>query len=96
MHIPVLAAAKQGVFVPYTFTDDGWMMAGIQLLKLMPGYRDYLDASGVPQGINNINRFDYLLEIRKAQIQMPSGMSLNEVARGQTFTLYSIEHNDEK
>jgi hypothetical protein len=87
VHVPVLAAAKQGVFVPYTFTD-AWMTPGIQLLKVTPGYRDYLDTSGALQSINNIERFDYLLEIREPRVKMPTGISLNEVARerGRTWT----------
>jgi len=94
--VPVLVAAKQGVFVPYTFTDDGWMMPGIQLLKLMPGYRDYSDTRDAIYSINNIARFDYLLEIRNPQVKMPTGISLNEVARGQTFTLYRIDQDGTK
>jgi hypothetical protein len=90
IHVPVLAAAKQSIFVPYTFTDDGVLVNGIQLLKLRPDYRDYWRASPESTNIDDIKRFDYLLEIQKPRVKIPSGVSLNEVGRGQTFALYRI------
>ena len=55
-HVPVLAAAKQRVFVPYTFTNDTGPR-GIQLLDLMPSYRDYARdfSTGLPY-INDLRR----------------------------------------
>jgi hypothetical protein len=93
IHVPVLAAAKQGLFVPYTFTDDGVLVNGIQLLKLRPDYRDYWRASPESSNIDDIKRFNYLLEIQKPQVKVPTGISLNEVGRGQTFTLYRIDQD---
>jgi hypothetical protein len=81
VHVPVLAAAKRGVFEPYTFTDHG---EGLQLLKL----RD-----PVPTRIQD---FDYLLEIGNPQVKIPPGISLKEIGRGQTFTLYQIRHGTSK
>lgn len=78
VHVPVLAAAKRGVFEPYTFTDHG---EGLQLLKL----RDPVPTS--------IQDFDYLLEIDNPQFKIPPGISLKEIGRGQTFTLYRIHHS---
>ena len=73
VHVPVLAAAKRGVFEPNTFTDHG---QGLQLLKK----RDPIPTS--------IRDFDYLLEIGDPEVKIPTGISLKEVGRGQTFILY--------
>jgi len=81
VHVPVLAAAKHDVFEPYTFTDHG---AGLQLLEK----RDPVPTS--------IQDFDYLLEIGKPQVKIPAGISLKEVRRGQTFTLYKIQNDTSK
>jgi hypothetical protein len=35
--------------------------------------------------------YDYLLEIRNARVDIPAGVSLQEVDHGQTFTLYRID-----
>lgn len=91
-HVPVLAAAKRGVFVPYTFTDDGVLTRGIQLLKLTPDYRKYSRDFSDPSSIRDIKRFDYLLEIAEPQVKVPDGVSLTEVGGGQTFTLYRIDN----
>jgi hypothetical protein len=91
-HVPVLAAAKHGVFVPYTFTDDGELVDGIQLLKLTPDYRDYRRDFPIASSIRDVKRFDYLLKIRSPQLNIPSDISLREVGRGQTFTLYRIDN----
>jgi len=93
IHVPVLAAAKQGVFVPYTFTDDGVLVGGIQLLKLRPDYRDFWRPTPDPSNINDIKRFDYLLEIQKPQVKIPTGVLLNEVGSGRTFDLYRVEQD---
>jgi hypothetical protein len=95
-HVPVLAGAKRGVFVPYTFTDDGVLARGIQLLKLTPDYRNYWRDFSNPSSIRDIKRFDYLLEIAKPQVKIPTGISLNEVGSGQTFTLYRIDQDASK
>jgi hypothetical protein len=39
--------------------------------------------------------FDYLLKIRNPQVKIPAGISLKEVGRGQTFTLYRIDQDTE-
>jgi hypothetical protein len=95
-HVPVLAAAKRGVFVPYTFTDDGVLTRGIQLLKLTPEYADYWEDFPNPTSIRDIKRFDYLLEVGKPQVKIPISVSLNEVGSGQSFILYRIEQNAAK
>jgi hypothetical protein len=89
VHLPVLAAAKQGVFDPNTFTDHG-EPHGLQLVKKKPDYRDY-QGDLTPSSIREIRMFDYLLEIRNPQVTIPTGISLKEVERGQTFTLYRID-----
>jgi hypothetical protein len=95
-HVPVLAAAKRGVFVPYTWTgDSGLGFNGLYPLKVMPDYREYLrDSPTALSSINDIRKFDYLLEVEKPQATIPTGISLNEVKRGQTFTLYRIDSVD--
>ena len=35
--------------------------------------------------------YDYLLEIRNPPVDIPAGVSLQEVSHGQTFTLYRID-----
>jgi hypothetical protein len=95
-HVPVLAAAKRGIFVPYTFTDNGVLTRGIQLLKLTPDYADYWRDISDSSSIRDIKRFDYLLEIAKPQVKIPIGISLNEVGSGQSFTLYRIDQNIRK
>jgi hypothetical protein len=92
-HVPVLAAAKRGVFVPYTFTDDGVLTRGIQLLKFTPDYADYWEDFPNRSSIKDIKRFDYLLEIAKPDVEMPVGVSLNEVGSGESFVLYRIVQN---
>jgi hypothetical protein len=77
VHVPVLAAAKRGVFEPGTFSDNG---KGLQLLKK----RD-----PEPESIRDS---DYLLEIGNPQVEMPSGTSLIQVEHGKTFILYRINH----
>jgi hypothetical protein len=91
--VPILAAAKQGVFVPGIFTDDGLLVNGIQLLKLRPDYRNYATENRWVSNISDIKRFDYLLEIRKPKVKFPTGISLHEVGRGRTFTLYRIDQD---
>ena len=95
-HVPVLAAAKRGVFVPYTFTDDGELARGIQLLKLTQNYRDYWRDFPDLSSIRDIRRFDYLLEIAKPQVKIPTGISLNKVNSGKTFTLYRVNQDAAK
>jgi hypothetical protein len=91
--VPILAAAKRGVFVPDIFTDDGQLVNGIQLLKLRPDYRNYQEENRLVSTVSDITRFDYLLEIRKPEVKFPTGISLNEVGRGRTFTLYRIDQD---
>jgi hypothetical protein len=43
-------------------------------------------------GLNdNMKMYDYLLEIRNPQVDIPAGVSLQEVGHGRTFTLYRID-----
>lgn len=76
VHVPALAAAKRGVFEPYTFSDSG---QGLQLLtKRRP----------VPIRMTD---FDYLLEIGyPPESKIPIGLSLTEIRRGNTYILYRI------
>jgi hypothetical protein len=78
VHVPVLAAAKRGVFEPGTFSDRG---EGLQLLKLR---------NPVP---TSIREFDYLLKIGNPKVEMPTDTSLEQVKRGETFILYKINHD---
>jgi hypothetical protein len=41
--------------------------------------------------IGDIKMYDYLLEIRNPQVEMPADVSLQEVGHGRTFTLYRID-----
>jgi hypothetical protein len=41
--------------------------------------------------IGAMKMYDYLLEIRNPQVDIPAGVSLQEVGRGRTFTLYRID-----
>jgi hypothetical protein len=85
-HVPVLAAALQGVFDPRTFTD------GVQLLKLKPNYRGYWqDDTTAPSSISDFKRFDYLMAIRQPPVDTPVGITLQGIERGQTFVLYRIK-----
>jgi len=84
LHVAVFAATKRGAFVPYIFADNGESPTrGVDLLKLTPAYRDY-------QNIHEIERYDYLLDMRKHEAAIGSAVSLKEIARGQTFVLYQI------
>ena len=77
VHVPVLAAAKRGVFEPYTFSDSG---QGLQLLT---------KRRSVPIRMTD---FDYLLEIgHPPQFKIPIGLSLTEIQRGHTYILYRIK-----
>ena len=96
VHVPVLAAAKRGIFVPYTFTDNGVLTRGIQLLKLTPDYANYWRDFSDRSSIRDIKRFDYLLEIAKPQVNIPLDISLNEVGSGKSFILYRIDQNTAK
>lgn len=85
-HVPVLAAAKQSVFDPRTFTG------AFQLLKLRPEYRGYWDDdSAAPSGFSDFQKFDYLMEIREPPVNIPAGITLEEIVRGLTFVLYQIK-----
>lgn len=85
-HLPVLAAAMQGIFDPRTFTD------GVQLLKLKPDYRGYWeDDSTGPSLASDFKKFEYLMEIRQPTVTIPAGITLEEIGRGRTFVLYHIE-----
>jgi hypothetical protein len=89
-HVPVFAAAMHDVFDPDTFTN-GREPNGPQLLNLKSDYRDYwMDAPPDPARINEIGRYDYLLEVRHSPAKIPAGITLKEVKRGQTFALYEI------
>jgi hypothetical protein len=92
-HVPVLAAAKQSVFVPYTWTQDNeFGFKGIALLRVMPDYRDYLaDLPTDTRSINDLGKFDYLLEVEDPQVTISADFSLLEVKRGQTFRLYKVQ-----
>jgi hypothetical protein len=43
------------------------------------------------QDNGNMKMYDYLLEIRNSQLDIPAGVSLQEVGHGRTFTLYRID-----
>jgi hypothetical protein len=79
VHVPVLAAAKRGVFESYTFSDHG---QGLQLLK---------KREPIPTSMGD---FDYLLEIGSPDLKTPIGLSLTEIRRGHTFILYRIRGDD--
>jgi hypothetical protein len=83
-HVPVLAAAEQGVFVPSIFTDANATANG---LKLKPDYLDYWKYNQT----NDFKRFDYLMEVRQPPVKIPPGITLEEIGRGRTFVLYRIE-----
>jgi hypothetical protein len=81
VHVPVLAAAKQGVLVP------GGLFADNEALRLLK------ERDPVPSSISG---FDYLLEIGNPHVEIPTGFSLKEIGRGQTFALYRIERDTTK
>jgi len=90
-HVPVLAAAMHDVFDPDTFANGG-KVNGSQLLNLHSDYRSYwIDSPPNPSRINDIKRFDYLLEIRQPPAKVPTEITLEEIKRGQTFVLYRIK-----
>jgi hypothetical protein len=43
------------------------------------------------QDNGDMKMYDYLLEIRNPQLDIPAGVSLQEVGHGRTFTLYRID-----
>jgi hypothetical protein len=93
-HVPVFAAAMHDVFDPDTFTN-GREPNGPQLLNLKSHYRDYwVDAPPDPSRISEIGRYDYLLEVRHSPANIPAGITLREVKRGQTYTLYQIRRQE--
>jgi hypothetical protein len=88
-HVPVLAAAKQGVFDPGTFTAEGGVPVG---LNFKPDYRDYWeDRLNGPPRVSDYKRFDYLMQIRQPSMKVPAEITLEEIKRGQTFVLYRIK-----
>jgi hypothetical protein len=91
--VPVLAAAKQGVFDPRTMTDGGGEPKGTLLLKLKPDFHGYwqdnYDSTG-PSSASDFKKFDYLMKIRDPSAKIPEEIFLEEIERGRTFVLYRI------
>lgn len=89
-HVPVLAAAMHDLFDPDTFANGG-KVNGSQLLSLKSDYRNYwMDGPPSRSRINDIKRFDYLIEIGQPLAKIPAGITLEEIKRGYTFVLYRI------
>jgi hypothetical protein len=85
LHVAVFAATKCDAYVPYIFADNGEPPnSGVDLLKLTPAFREY-------RSIHKIQRYDYLLDMRKHVAAIDSAVSLKEIARGRTFVLYRIQ-----
>jgi hypothetical protein len=88
VHIPELPAAKRGILDPLLFD-----IYGGTLLNLKPDYRGY-SRKGDPTGASrysDVKSFDYLMEIRQPPVEIPAGITLDEIERGRTFVLYRIE-----
>jgi hypothetical protein len=41
-------------------------------------------------GYGDVQSFDYLMEIRLPSVEIPAGITLEEIGRGLTFVLYRI------
>lgn len=89
-HVPVLAAAMRGVFVPSTFTDANATANGLKLKRKYRDYQEDVSTGGSPRG-GNLKNFDYLIAIRHPPLKIPAGITLKDIERGQTFVLYRIE-----
>jgi len=74
------------VFVPYIFSG-----AAVPL-HLTAEYRSYWQLEANPENARALASYDYLLLIYQPQFDVPSGLALQEVARGKTYTLYHVEH----
>jgi hypothetical protein len=84
-HVPVYYGVKHDVFVPYIFT----MPKGSEPLQFTAQYQEYSHDT-YPENAGDMVKFDYVLEIRNPHFDIPPGLSLEDVARGNTYLLQRV------
>jgi hypothetical protein len=86
-HVPVYYGVKHDVFISYIFT----VPRGAEPLQFTAQYQEYSRVwFPYPEFARDMANFDYVLEIRNPQFDVPAGLSLEEVARGKTYLLQRV------
>jgi hypothetical protein len=85
----VLQPVPPGSRLLVIMDDSGWSNPPLVHAPLPAAVRRGIFISRHLNG--DMKMYDYLLEIRNPQVNIPAGVSLQEVGRGQTFTLYRID-----
>jgi hypothetical protein len=71
--------------------DSGWSNPPLVNAALPAAARRGIFISRQLNGDIKMSDYDYLLEVRNPPVDIPAGVSLQEVGHGQTFTLYRID-----
>jgi hypothetical protein len=73
--------------------DSAWSNPPLVHAALPAAARRGIFISSQLNGHIRMYDYDYLLEIRNPQVDIPAGVSLREVGHGRTFTLYRIDQS---
>jgi hypothetical protein len=102
-----LQLVPPGSRLEFIVGDGGWSNPPLVHVPVLPGVKRGVYVPNLNYGElglvkkrdsapSSIKDFDYLLEIRDPHFEIPAGISLKEVGRGQTFTLYRIDQGTAK
>lgn len=86
-HVPVFAAAKQRVLVGYTFAGPSTP------LKLRREFVNYEQFAPYPSLATDMAKFDYVMTVYEPKFDIPAGLSLTPVSRGQSYQVKRIERS---
>jgi hypothetical protein len=85
----VLQRVPPGSRLLVVMDDSSWSNPPLVMAPVPAAARRGIFISGYLVG--DMKMYDYVLEIRNAQVDLPPGVSLQEVDRGRTFRLYRID-----
>ena len=102
-----LQLVPPGSRLEFIVGDGGWSNPPLVHVPVLPAVKRGVYVPNINYGElglvkkrdpvpSSIKDFDYLLEIRDPYFEIPAGISLKEVGRGQTFTLYRIDQGTAK
>jgi hypothetical protein len=89
----VLQGVPPGSRLLVVVDDSGWSNPPLVHAALPAAARRGIFLSRQLNGDIRMYDYDYLLEIRNPQVDIPAGVSLQEVGHGRTFALYRINQD---
>ncbi|HEY2452180.1 MAG TPA: hypothetical protein VGI71_06105 [Scandinavium sp.] len=94
-----LKSVQPGSRLLVIMDDSGWSYPSLVHVPLFPATKQGVfvqrDSVDDIKMADDIKLVDYLMEIRNPPVKIPTGISLKEVGRGQTFNLYRIGQGTE-